>query len=78
MTYRVLVSHRSTRREEKQRVKRTNLVNQELKLDDSSAAVVLTVALHACSAKAEGHFSQGIYKHTWQENAGKKHLVFLM
>lgn len=30
----------------------TNLIDQELELDDSSAALMLTVALHAGSAKA--------------------------
>lgn len=30
----------------------TNLVDQELELDDSSTALMLTVALHARAAKA--------------------------
>lgn len=31
----------------------TNLIDQELELDDSSVALVLTVALHPCTAKAK-------------------------
>lgn len=31
----------------------TNLVDQELELDDSSPALVLAVTLHTCTAKAK-------------------------
>lgn len=71
------VTSKQGRKRNKQRQNRTNLINQELKLDDSSAAVMLTVALHACSAKAESHLSQEIFKQTWQRNAGKNNLVYL-
>lgn len=37
----------------KEQVMTTNLVDQELELDDSSVALVLTVALHPCTAKAK-------------------------
>lgn len=36
----------------KEQVMTTNLVDQELELDDSSTALMLTVALHARTAKA--------------------------
>lgn len=71
------VTSKQGRRRNKQRQNRTNLINQELKLDDSSAAVMLTVALHACTAKAESHLSQEMFKQTWQGNAGKNNLVYL-
>lgn len=77
MTMYLSVTSQQGRRRNKQRQNRTNLINQELKLDDSSAAVMLTVALHACSAKAESRASQGTFKQTWQGNTGKKNLVYL-
>lgn len=42
----------------KEQVMTTNLVDQELELDDSSVALVLTVALHPCTAKAKSLLSQ--------------------
>lgn len=36
----------------------TNLVDQELELDDSSTTLMLTVALHTCTAKAKSRLSQ--------------------
>lgn len=48
--------------EEEERTKKqrggTNLVDQKLELDDSGAALVLTVALHARTAKAESRLGQ--------------------
>lgn len=37
----------------------TNLVDQELELDDSSTALMLTIAFHTRTAKAESPLSQG-------------------
>lgn len=41
-----------------EQVETTNLVDQELELDDSSAALMLTVTLHARTAKANSQIGQ--------------------
>lgn len=46
------------RKPNREQVKTTNLVDQELELDDSSAALMLTVALHARTAKANSQIGQ--------------------
>ena len=47
-----------TKQVHKGQVMATNLINQELELDDSSATLMLTVALHAVTAKAARWLSQ--------------------
>lgn len=47
-----------TKEVNKGKVMTTNLVDQELELDDSSTALVLTVALHTSTAKAARRLSQ--------------------
>lgn len=46
------------RKPNREQVETTNLVDQELELDDSSAALMLTVALHARTAKANSQIGQ--------------------
>lgn len=43
----------------KEQVVTTDLVNQELQLDDSRTALMLTEALHTRTAEAKGQHSQG-------------------
>lgn len=43
----------------KEQVVTTDLVDQELQLDDSRTALMLTEALHTRTAEAKGQHSQG-------------------
>lgn len=49
---------KAERKPNKEQVMITNLVDQELELDDRSTALMLTVALHTRTAKAESRLSQ--------------------
>lgn len=46
----------------------THLVDEELELDDGGAALVLTVALHTCTAEAESWPSQRKQDSCWERS----------
>lgn len=45
----------------------TYLIDEELELDDSSTTFMLTVALHACTAKPKSWLSQGKTRNSLQK-----------